>query len=272
MFILLSFQQTAHKYMPVETTEDTFFSGRLLLRQPIRGYRSSVDSILLAYFAYTGRGAERCIDLGAGCGTVGLSLLLSGHVGVVTAIECQPELADTSLQNAILNGLEDKFEMIRADIRGQEMFIHLAHNANLVVINPPFWPLTHRLPTSEQRRIACHEINGTLDDWVEAASLLLSRRKGRVCIVYPSKRLDELLYALQKKKLSPSRLRFVHPCLRKPAELVLIEARSVSKGNLTILPPLFLRDEDGCDSKELSKIVTGQFSDEITNLPDLRRQ
>ena len=64
--------------MTLPTTVDTLYAGALTLEQPARGYRFNIDSLLLADFAGPRR-AERCVDLGAGVGTVALSLHYLGR-------------------------------------------------------------------------------------------------------------------------------------------------------------------------------------------------
>ena len=54
-------------------SEDTLFSGRLICRQPEHGYRFSVDAVLAAHFAGPAA-TDRVLDLGCGCGVIGLIL------------------------------------------------------------------------------------------------------------------------------------------------------------------------------------------------------
>src|SRR5262249_23627204 len=64
-------------------TQDAIFSGRLRLCQPARGagYRFNLDPVLLAGFA---AGGEHVVDLGAGCGVLGLALLVLGKAERLT--------------------------------------------------------------------------------------------------------------------------------------------------------------------------------------------
>ena len=229
-----------------------------------------MDSLLLSYFASMGFNAFNCLDLGAGCGTIGLSLLLSKSVSSVIAVEIQPELANLSKLSAHKNDLDKQFLSVIQDIRFLKPDFSKHELFDLIVMNPPFWPKSHRLPLNDQKKIACHELFGQIPDWLKTANRFVSRRKGRVCIVYPAKRLDLLLQSVTLNKLHPTRLQMVHPNNLRDAELVLLEARPVSKGNLSILPPLFLKTSEGHDSQELNDIISGAFSTEISKLFDKR--
>ncbi len=86
---------------------DRLAFASLVVRQPPRGYRFSLDSVLLADFA-----APRCrgavLDLGTGSGVVLLLLArlcpgLSRGVGV----EIQPELFECARANIAANGFSN---------------------------------------------------------------------------------------------------------------------------------------------------------------------
>jgi len=249
---------------------DTIFDGRVIVEQPEVGYRFSIDSLLLIAFAYTQKETNLAIDLGAGCGVVGLGLLATRRALRVVGVEIQERLADMALANAHRNGFEKAYEIERSDVRKASL-PHLG-KADLVVCNPPFWPVWEgRMPPDEERRIARHEVIGSLEDWIHAARRVLHPTRGRLFIVYPARRVDELLVCMHKQGMSGTRLRFVFSMPRKPAEQVLLEARHGKTGRLNVEPPLLLKDDGGTDTKELLEIVSGGFSWEIRALPDTRR-
>ena len=76
-----------------ELTADTLFDGGLTLLQEKRGYRFSVDSVLLASFVEAD-GATSLLDLGCGCGIMPL-VLAHRHPGLkrVVGVELQEALA-----------------------------------------------------------------------------------------------------------------------------------------------------------------------------------
>ncbi len=252
------------------STRDAVYRGRLLLDQPRKGYRFSVDSLLLTAFACSKRRATLAADLGAGCGVAGLGLLAAGQAQRVVAVEVQSGLAELALGNASLNGFESCYQVVRADVRVECEELPAAE-FDLVVTNPPFWPVrAGRLPQDEERRLACHEVLCGIDEWMKSASRLVHPSRGRLLVVFPARRFDELIVAMGRAQLFGSTLRFVHPLADKPAELVLVEARGGTAGRLVTEPPLVLKNPDGTDTPEAASIVNGAFSPELSALPDRR--
>jgi tRNA1(Val) A37 N6-methylase TrmN6 len=80
-------------------TLDTLFEGRLKILQKKRGYRFSIDALLLAHFADPGP-KDRIIDLGTGCGILPLILLFRRKASRIIGVEIQPSLADLARRNA----------------------------------------------------------------------------------------------------------------------------------------------------------------------------
>jgi tRNA1Val (adenine37-N6)-methyltransferase len=260
---------TEHK-TEEDFTRDALYEGRLMIMQPRKGYRFSIGAYLLTWFACQGRFADRSADFGAGCGVVGLGLLAAGLTRDVTAVEVQPELAALAIKNAELNDLQSSYRVISSDVRG--VTAELEHGAfDLIVTNPPFWPVAHgRLPSDEERQVACHEIKGGIDEWLGSAAGLLNQRRGRLCIVFPARRLDDLLVGLHRERLSATRLCFVHAMAAKQAELVLVEGRFGNTGRLVVDPPITLKEEGGADTSKVADIVSGKFSQKLVDRPDRR--
>lgn len=254
----------------MQVTKDTFFDGKLCIYQPLQGYRSSVDALLLSYFASQGRRVLKALDIGSGSGLIGLSLLLSDQAEFVTAVEIQPELSKLAQKNSVENGFSSRFEMLNSDLRSLPQSFFDSARYGLIVMNPPFWPQNHRLPKHPQKRIACHELNGSIVDWIKLASRVVEPRRGRICIVFPSFRLNSLYKALSRHRLSCVRLQFIHPLIDRDAELVLVEARPRTSPQLRILPPLVLKSLNGHDTEIASRIIKGTFHPNISSIRDRR--
>jgi len=75
-----------------EETLDTILDGRLRVLQPKRGYRFSLDSILLAHFVSL-KSRARVIDIGCGSGII-LLIVAKRFLQVnLTGLEIQENLA-----------------------------------------------------------------------------------------------------------------------------------------------------------------------------------
>lgn len=243
-----------------ETTRDAIYQGRLHLNQPRQGYRFSIDAILLTEFASRGRHSRLAFDLGTGSGIVGLGLLAAGVADKVVGIEIQPRLASLAEGNAELNHLHSDFQVMRNSV-SQVPDLTEPGIADLVIFNPPFWPKTKgRLPQNEECKIACHEFYCGIEDWIKTSGHLLNRRRGRLDMVFPARRFDELILSLSHCCLSATRMRFVHPHISDSAELVLVEARFGKLGRADIEPPLILKNPDGSDTDTAKGFLDGSFA------------
>ena len=90
---------------------DLFLEGRLKLIQSHRGYRFSIDAVLLSQFV-TAKPGDVLVDLGTGCGVIPLILLLSKPLRFAYGLEIQQELALQAARNVRLNRCEDQMEVI----------------------------------------------------------------------------------------------------------------------------------------------------------------
>jgi tRNA1(Val) A37 N6-methylase TrmN6 len=213
---------------------DEFMGGRLRLIQSKRGYRFSIDAVLLSQFV-TVKPGDRVVDLGTGCGVIGLILLHTRAVGSVLGLEIQSYLADLAMRNAVLNGFQNRMTVIVGDIRHPPF---ASGKTDLVVCNPPYRKsLSGRINPDSEKAIARHEIMVSLGEIIRTASEIL-RPKGRLAIIYPAVRLVDSLSEMRSTGLEPKRMRVIYPQMDTEAKLVLIEASLKGRGGLKLLPPL----------------------------------
>ena len=217
--------------------------GGLILSQPERGYRYSLDPFLLADFCRPRRG-ERILDLGAGVGVIGL-LLARRHPSVrVVGIELQPDLASRAARNARDNDLAGRCLFIRGDLRAAPRFLPPEH-FNRVVANPPFRsPGAGAAPADPGRACARQELTFTLRDLAGSAAALL-RCGGSLDMIHLAERLPEIFRALDACGLEPKLLRLVVPFPGSAPRLCLISASKGGRPGLRILPQLVLHEGRG---------------------------
>ena len=82
----------------------------------------STDSIALADFVKLPKAAQ-VLDLGSGCGTLGLLLCANRSDCIVTGVEIDPEAHNTALHNAEQNNICSRLNSICADVHQVPSFI-----------------------------------------------------------------------------------------------------------------------------------------------------
>ncbi len=218
-----------------DETLDTFFDGRLQIIQKKRGYRFSIDSILLSEFIKV-KENEKVIDLGTGCGILPLILSQKAKKTSFIGVEIQKGLADCANKNVKLNQLQDRITILNLDFRDLKNIFPPA-TFDVVISNPPYRRYrTGRINPDMEKAIARHEIKGKLEDLISIASYLL-KSKGRFYLIFPAIRMVDLLTAMRANKLEPKCLQIVYPRLNEDAKFVLSESFKESGVELRILPP-----------------------------------
>lgn len=241
-----------------EETLDTLFGGKLQIRQKKEGYRFSIDALLLASFVQP-RPKDQVIDLGTGCGILPLLLAFQKKVGRIIGVEIQPALADLAKRNVLLNKFSSQIEIWERDfkeLKGEEW----QGIFDLVIANPPYRRLgAGRLNPHLEKAIARHEIKATLKDIIQVARHIL-KEKGRLAMIYPARRVIDLLSEMRQSFLEPKRLRFVHSRLQEESCLFLVEAFKGARGQTEVLPPFIIYEENGRYTLEAQKLFQEESS------------
>jgi len=235
---------------------DRLAFASLAVRQPPRGYRFSLDSVLLADFA-----APRCrgavLDLGTGSGIVLLLLArlcpgLSRGVGV----ELQTDLFECARANIDANGLSGRLAAVLGDFRGKVPGVP-AGAFDLVVSNPPYRPVGEgRRNPDSGKEIARHEVACTMADLFRAAARFVAP-KGRIAVLGLPRRLPEMLDLARDSGIFPERIRFVHPMPGRPANLLLFGGSRRRGEGPEVLPPLCVYAAPGRYSPEAEAVFRG---------------
>lgn len=222
-----------------DETLDFFLEGKLQVLQKKKGYRFSIDALLLSQFVMI-RKNEKVIDLGTGCGILPLLLSKTTKASTFVGVEIQKDLFECARKNVLLNHLEERITILQQDYRELKRFFP-PNSFDVVLSNPPYRkPLTGRINPSIEKAIARHEIKGSLEDLVSLTSYLLPP-KGRFYLIFPAFRTVDLLVALRKVRLEPKRLQFVYSRIGENAKFVLTESIKESGVELMIMEPLTLQ-------------------------------
>lgn len=245
-------EDTLLKLKKEDETADVLLEGRLTVFQKERGYRFSIDALLLSHFVRL-RKRNRVVDIGTGSGVIALVLAYRFPDASITGIEVQEEIVGMARRSVEANRLDDRVEIRHGDIRKVKA-MYSSDSFDVAVFNPPYRKLNSgRVNPYRERAIARHEIKGSLKDFMEAARILL-KDGGAVYAVYPAKRGTELFCQMRRASLEPKKLRMVHSHSSSEAEFVLIEGVKRGGEELAVMPPLFIYGEGRRYSDEMTQI------------------
>ena len=226
-------------------------AGMVSILQPKKGFRFTLDSLLLADFCRI-KPRDRILEPGAGTGIISLVLAKKFPFAHFVADEVEPQAYSLLRLNVENNGLGDTIVTVDRDI--EHLNRSIATGAfDIIVANPPYTKFgTGRKSPSPERQRARQDQSAALNAWLDLHTLL--KNKGRYFLVFTASRAAELLSLLRGKKLEPKRLRSVHPDLNKPASLVLIESIKGAGTGLEIMPPLIVHGSGGRFTDEMRDI------------------
>uniref|UniRef100_A0A832A3E0 tRNA1(Val) (Adenine(37)-N6)-methyltransferase n=1 Tax=Desulfacinum infernum TaxID=35837 RepID=A0A832A3E0_9BACT len=236
-------------------TRDLLFGGSLVLCQDRKGYRFSIDAVLLAGLTRV-KAKDRVMELGTGCGVV-LLALAARNLGVHwEGVEIQPRLAFLARKNVDANGLAGRVFIHAMDWKDAPR-IFPAHGFDLVVSNPPYRrPLSGRINPDAQKAAARHELRGSMEDMFACAAHLL-KHGGRCAVIYPASRLDDAMVAAVGAGFRPKRLTLIHSHAEAPATLVHLECVKGAGQELHVAPPFFIYDGHGRYTAAMMRLHQG---------------
>jgi len=237
------------------TTNDEIKRFDLKISQPKQGYRFSLDPLLLVDFASGFPDVCHIADLGTGCGVMALILARIYPDAHICAFESNLEMAELARHNVLQNRLEQQIEIHREDIL-QHKRLHPVSSFDLVVSNPPFrTPQSGRISPHKGRDTARHESTAGLADFLATAKYLV-KPGGRICFVYHPSRLAEFITVSTGMKLAVTSLQMVHGRTDLPATIFLAELVKGRKGELTVMPPLVIYNDDGSYTHQAMQLLT----------------
>lgn len=188
----------------------------------------STDSIVLSGFAKLPKNAK-VLDLGSGCGTLGLLLCADHPDCTVTGIELTENAHQTALRNAKQNNIAGRLTSICADIKAIPSFLSPG-SFHICVSNPPYFTGGYQ---SDSLALARHTDACSLSDLFQSAAWAL-KFGGDFFLVHKPEHLSSLCYHATVNKLEPKRLLLLRHRADSPINLVLLQCRKGGKPGLTI--------------------------------------
>ncbi len=237
---------------PVDSaaSDDRLLDGRLILRQPRRGYRVAIDPVLLAA-AVPARAGDRVLDVGCGVGAAALCLAWRVPGCRVVGVERDPELAALARHNAEVNGMTSRMVVHTADLAALPDELRNAV-FDLVMTNPPYHP--REAGTASKWRDAATRESLPLVRWLELCLRRLKPR-GWLVVVHRAGRLAELCAALEAR-CGDVRILPLWPTEEAwRAQRVVVAARKGGRGESRLLRGLVLHGRDGRFTAEAEAVL-----------------
>ncbi len=227
--------------------EDGFLNGKVTIRQPVDGFRSGLDAVMLAA-AVPACAGEEVLELGAGAGAASLCLAVRVPACTVVGIEIDPLLAELAGANARANGMAARVRFAAGDALAiptafKREFAH-------VFCNPPFHDAAGAAsPNAARAQALCD--SGRFADWMQAG-LRRVVSGGTFTTVLRADRLGDALQAL------PERGALIFPLWPRSGESAKRIILQIHKGKaapLMLLPGLVLHQADGSYTKEADHVL-----------------
>jgi len=207
----------------------------------------STDSMVLSHFAKLPKNAS-VLDLGSGCGTLGLLLCSREETCRVTGIELGEAAHNTAQENIRRNALTDRMESICADLRTVPEILSPG-SFHCCISNPPYFsggPASRKAPLA-RREDACSPV-----ELFRAAAWAL-KYGGDLFLVHKPERLAELIAAAAAHKLEAKRLGLLRHRPDAPVNLILLQFRKGAKPGL-LWEELLLHNADGSPTPKYNEI------------------
>lgn len=230
-------------------TDDMLLGGRVVVRQPVNGYRAAIDPILLAA-AVNVQGKKKVLDVGCGSGAAMFCLAARVPGLDCTGLELQPAIVEYARAGIELNNLENRAHILEGDIAMSPT--ELRNTFDIVLTNPPY-SNAGRLPSNISRATAHMESNIDLASWITACLACL-KLKGRFIIIHRAGRLSDILAALHGKAgdvhIFPIVSRF-----GEVAQRVIVDAGKGRQSPDTLKPSFVLHDSEGRYTLEAEQVL-----------------
>lgn len=224
--------------------------NKLKLFQSQVGYRYNSDTIFLYHFLTNYLQKGSILDIGCGCGILGLLIKRDFPALNVDMIDLQKENVDISKKNALENDLKVDIFM------GNFLDILEAKRYDFLVSNPPFYHQDTQ--KSKNLHVAKSRYSTFLPfELLVKKSYKVLNQKGKFCFCYDAKQLPFVSKTLLDCKFGVETLCFLYPKREKEASLALIVAKKNFKGMCKILPSFIVSDKNGFthETKEIYKDV-----------------
>lgn len=233
-----------------DITSEYLKSFDLIIAQPAKGYRYSIDSFLLADFV-SKLMFNKAIEMGGGSGIISFLIAkLKNNIEKIEIFEIQKELYSCLELNLINNIFPNiKFILRNEDIK----FAIPSFIPDIVFINPPFRnPKSGKVSPSSEKAFARHEFFLDLDDLFKSFKKMAGKNTS-LAFIHLFERKDEIERKAELYSLYPNTIIEISPFpLQKPKHIIYLFTSTPKPINVQ-RKCIYLRN--GEYSPEMAKIL-----------------
>lgn len=224
-----------------------FLHNGFQLDTPAGTFPLSTDSMVLSDFVRLPKNAS-VLDLGSGCGTLGLLLCANDPNCKVTGIEIDVTAHNAAQMNIQKNRLQERMKSICGDLHSVSTMIP-AGSFTTCVSNPPYFSGG---PISISAPIARHDVFCEPETLFSSAAWSL-RFGGDFYLVHKPEKLALLCQCAGNHQLEPKRLLLVRHRLGGDVALILLQCRKGARPGLQ-WEEICLHNADGTPTEHYQRI------------------
>ncbi len=234
----------------MSVSDGYLLDGRVRYAQPVGGYRTGLEPVLLAA-AVPVRPGELVLEVGtgAGAGLLCLAARVPGIFGV--GVERDPAQAVLAAGNFAANGFGG-LSVVTADVlawRADAVFDH-------AFANPPWHDAAGTASPVAGRVAAKRADSGLLAGWAAVMARAL-RPRGTLSLILPASRLAEGIAALSDAGCAEIRLLPLWPRLGTPAKIIILQGFHLGRGACSVAPGLILHEAEGGFTAAAEAVLRG---------------
>lgn len=191
---------------------------QFMIRQDQSAMKVGTDGVLLGAWADCS-GCETILDVGTGTGLIAVMLAQRNSSASIIALEIDPAAAGQAVENIRVSPWSGRVKVIQSDFLAWKPEHEMRFD--LVVCNPPFFSRSLKNPDL-QRAAARHDDGLPLAALVQGSAGLLSE-KGRLVLILPAGRFEEVVQIAAESGLYLNRRLDVRGHINAPVKRILVE-------------------------------------------------
>ena len=216
-------------------------------------FKMSMDSMILANFVTINLSDKNILDIATGNAPIPM-LLTYRTKAKIYGVELQTPVYNLGRISIKENNMDKQIILINDDAKNL-VNIFESDTFDVITCNPPYFKTCNKEfeNDNEVNSLARHEKTLVLEDIFVIARKLL-KNNGKLAMVHRTERFVEIIEIAKKYNFEPKRVRFIYPNNKKVSDLVLIECVLNGKSGLKMEQPLFVYDDKGEYTEEVSKM------------------